>query len=51
MSGCVVNQRWPLVAGNGYEIIHISDCVHESNEIPTAIPMFSGSSNMTGLVK
>jgi len=28
-----------------------SACIHDSNEIPTAIPMFSRSSNVTGLVR
>ena len=29
------------------DITYISACIHDSNEIPTAIPMFSGSGYMT----
>jgi len=41
------------VTGSGCEITYISAsaCIHDSNEITTAIPVFSGSSNMTALVR
>jgi len=57
LSGWVRNQRWqPVtgpVTGSGYEITYISDCMRDNNEIPTAIPMFSISSNTTdfGILK
>ena len=41
------NQRWQPVTVSRYDITHISACMHDSNEIPTAIPMFSGSDNET----
>ena len=43
MSGYVENQRWWSKTGSRYDITHISACIHDRNEIPTAIPMFSGS--------
>jgi len=45
-SGWVIYERWRTVTGSGYEITYISACMRNSNEIPTAIPMFSMSSNM-----
>jgi len=45
MSGDVEKQRcWPLT-GCGKEITYISARIHDNNEIPTATPMFLGSSN------
>jgi len=35
---------------SGYEIAYVSACIHDSNEISTAIPMFSRSCTMTPLV-
>jgi len=49
LPGWVVYQRWRPATGSGYRITYISACMHDSNEIPTAIPMFKRSSNMTGL--
>ena len=50
MSECVVNQRWWPLTGSRYVITHISACIHYSNEISTAVPMFSGSDNRTRLL-
>jgi len=41
------NQRWPTLTGSTYKISHISASIHDINEIPTAIPMFSRSGNTT----
>jgi len=35
----VRNQRWRPVIGSGYEITYISACMHDCNEILTAIPV------------
>jgi len=40
LSSWVRIQRWRLVTRCGYEITHISACMHDSNEIPTAIPIY-----------
>jgi len=40
-----------VVTGSGYEITYISVCIHDSNEIPTTIPMLSRSSIMMALVR
>jgi len=47
----VRNQRWPPGTGSRYEITCSSACVRDSNEIPTATPMFSKASNVTALVQ
>jgi len=31
-------------------VAHISACIHDSNEIPMATPMFPGSGNMDRLL-
>jgi len=49
-SGSVRNLRWRPVAGSGHKITFISAYMRDSNEIPTAIPMFSMSSNTNGLI-
>jgi len=41
---------WWLGTGSRYEIAYISACTHDSNNIPTAIRMFSMSNNTTGLI-
>jgi len=43
VSGWVRNQRWRPVTGSEYGITFISACIHDSNEIPRAILMFSKS--------
>ena len=49
--GFVRNQwRWPVTWSRD-DITHISACIHDSNGIPTAIPMFSGSGNKTRLLR
>jgi len=50
MSGYVVNQRWRPLTGNRYEITYISARIHDSNDISTATPIFSRSSNSVELV-
>ena len=45
----VVNQRWRHVTGSRNDIMYISACIHDKNEIPTAIPLFSGLGNMEEL--
>jgi len=44
------NKRWRRGTGSRYEITYIPVCTHDSNKISTAIPMFSMSSNTTGLI-
>ena len=39
----VGNLRWRTVIGSSKDITTISACMHDSNEIPNAIPMFLGS--------
>jgi len=45
------NQRWLPLTGSRYEITYISACIHNSNEIPTAIPMFSTLGNTIILLR
>jgi len=45
------NQRWLPITGSRYEITHISAYIHERNEIPMAIPMFSRSGNTTEVLR
>jgi len=47
MFGSVGNQRWLPITGSRYKLSHISASIHDRNEIPTAILMFSRSGNMT----
>jgi len=51
VSGWVRNQRWRPITGSDCGTTYISACMLDSNDIPTAIPMFSMSSNTisTGL--
>ena len=42
------NQRWRPVTGRRKDITNISACAHVSNEILTAIPMFSGQGRRHG---
>ena len=44
------NWRWRPVTGSLFDIMHISSCIHDSNEIPTTKLTFSGSGNKTGLL-
>jgi len=50
MSRHIVNQRWWLLTGSRYEITYISARTHDINEILTATPTFSRSSNSVELV-
>jgi len=43
MFGKKINQLWLPLTGIRFEITYISASIHDSNEIPTAIPMFSRS--------
>ena len=43
MSGYIENRRWRWMTGSRNNITYISASIHDSNEIPTVIPMFSGS--------
>jgi len=43
----IKNWRWRPGTGSKYEIMYVSAFTHDSNKIPTAIPMFSMSSNTT----
>ena len=43
-------QIWRLKTGSRQKITYISAFNHDSNEIPTAIPMFAGSGNTERLV-
>jgi len=45
----VRNQRWRPGTGNGYEITHISACIHDSIDISTDTYICLESSNMTTL--
>jgi len=45
MSGRVGNKIWRPLTGSGLEITHISAHIYDSNEIPTATPMFPESAN------
>jgi len=47
-----VGEQFNMEPGTGrrYEIKYISACTHDSNNIPTAIPLFSMSSNTTRLI-
>jgi len=51
MFGSVRNQRWLPLTGSRYEITQISASIHDRNEIPTAIPMFSRSGDTTKLLR
>jgi len=51
LSGWVKNQRWRPGTGWAHEIAYISACMHDSNDISTAIPMLSRSGIMTALVR
>ena len=46
MSVYAGNQRRRPLTGSRYDITYISDSIHDSNEIVTAILMLSGSGNM-----
>jgi len=52
----VMKGEWEIKENGGlpwsrkYGITYISPFTHDSNNIPTAIPMFSISSNTTGLI-
>jgi len=50
MSGYVVSQRWRKLTGSRYEKKNISARTLDSNEISTATPTFSRSSNSVELV-
>jgi len=50
MSRRVGNQRWRPLTGSRQEITYISARIHDSNVIPTATPMFSGSCNTDRLL-
>jgi len=50
VSGWIRNQRWRPGIGSAYEIT-CSAAMRDSYKIPTAIPMFLRSSNMTALVR
>jgi len=50
LSEYVVNQRWRPLTGSRWDTIHISARIRDSNEIPTASPMFLGSGNTDGLL-
>jgi len=41
MSGHVVKWRWRPISWKRWEIVYISARIHDSNEIPTAMPMFA----------
>jgi len=43
----VTNQWWRSLTGSTSDITHVSACVHDNNEIPTVIAVFSGSDNNT----
>jgi len=43
--------KWLPISGSRYEITHISASIHDRNEIPTAIPMFSRSGDTTKLLR
>jgi len=45
------NQRWLTLTGGRYEITYISASIHDINEIPTAVPMFSTSGNTIRLLR
>ena len=40
------NSKWRPLTESRFEIRYIPARIHDSNEIPTAIPMFLGSGNM-----
>ena len=49
-----ISDEWKMAACNRkyiYDIPHISACIRERKEIPTAVPMFSGSGNKTRLLR
>jgi len=45
------NQRWLTLTGSWNGITYISAFVHDINEIPTAVPMFSTSGNTIWLLR
>jgi len=45
------NQRWLTLTGSRCEITFISASIHDSNEIPTVIPMFSTLGNTIRLLR
>jgi len=49
--GWVRNKKWRPETGSGYGITYIWVCIHDSNEITTAIPMFLASSIITELIR
>jgi len=50
MSWRVENQIWRPLTGSRLEIMYISAHIHDSNEIPTATPLFPGSGNTDRLL-
>jgi hypothetical protein len=50
MSGYIGNQRWRLLTGSRQETAYILARTHDSNEIPTATPIFLGPSNSVELL-
>ena len=48
--GLFGNEIWRPFTGSRYVITFTLACIHDSNEIPTAIPMFSGSGYTSELV-
>ena len=46
----VGNQRWRPLTGSRNDITYISASIHDSNEISTAMPVFSGSNKTDRLV-
>jgi len=51
MYGYGINQRWLPITGSIYEITRISAYIHDRNEIPTAIPMFTRSGNTSEVLR
>ena len=45
------NSKWRPLTGSRFEIRYISARIHDSNEIPTAMHMFSGPGNTERLLR
>ena len=47
----VCKSKMAAIIGSRWEITHVSARAHDRNELPTSIPMFSGSGNTERLVR
>ena len=51
MYECIVHKSWRPLTGGKNDITYSSASIHHSHEIPTAVPMFSGSGNKARLLR